>query len=513
MDKNIENQFSSKSQWVLLFSVLVVAICGLIYELVAGTLASYLLGDSITQFSLIIGIYLFSMGIGSYLSKYFNQNLLDWFVRIELLVGLVGGISAPVLFLSFPLVDSFKVILYGLVVIIGILVGIEIPLLLKILKDKLPFSDLVSRVFTFDYIGALLASLIFPLLFVPRFGLIKTSLFFGILNICIGLILCFFFKKHLKHPLKLKTISILLLVLQIILFAFGDKILDYSDSLNYEDQVIYAKNTPYQRLVITKHKSNISLYINGNLQFSSKDEYRYHEALVHPVLSMHPKPEKVLVLGGGDGLAIREILKYSTIKKIDLVDLDPEMTRLFTHHTMLSPLNHDAFKNPKVHIINDDAFIWLKKNDSKYDCIIVDFPDPSGFAVGKLYTNSFYRELQKKMTEASLFVVQSTSPLVAPKSYWCVNNTIQSVGFHTIPYHNYVPSFGEWGYIIGTLNENHLATDIQFDIPTKFINKDIFSTMLAFSPDMEVQEKPEINKLNNQILVRYFEEEWSKYIQ
>src|SRR5687768_3570178 len=195
-------------QALLLFSVFVVATCGLIYELVAGTLASYLLGDSITQFSTIIGVYLFSMGIGSFLSRYFNKSLLTWFIRIELLVGLVGGFSAAILFLVFPLASSFRVILYAFVALTGILVGLEIPMLMRILKDKIEFKELVSRVFTFDYVGALLASLLFPLLLVPHLGLIRTSLFFGILNIAVGWYLAYYFAKEIKQAIALKGLAI-----------------------------------------------------------------------------------------------------------------------------------------------------------------------------------------------------------------------------------------------------------------------------------------------------------------
>lgn len=511
MDRKAVHQYHKRSQWLLLFSVLIIAICGLIYELVAGTLASYLLGDSVTQFSLIIGIYLFSMGIGSFLSRYFNKQLLEWFIRIELLVGLIGGISAPLLFIAFPLVHSFNVILYALVVLVGTLVGIEIPLLLKILKDKLSFNELVSRVFTFDYIGALLASLVFPLIFVPRLGLVRTSLFFGILNIAVGLLLCFFFQQKIKNAWRLKIAATLLLAAEVMLFAFGNKILDLSDELSYDDHVVFAKTTPYQRLVITRNKNDVRLFINSNLQFSAQDEYRYHEALVHPIMSRNVAAKKVLVLGGGDGLAIREVLKYDGVSSVKLVDLDPEMTKIFSTNKMLTALNDSAFFNKKVTVVNADAYTWLQQTEEKFDCIIVDFPDPSGFAVGKLYTNTFYRELKRHLNPDALFVVQSTSPLVAPRSFWCVDATIQSVGFHTLPYHNYVPSFGEWGYILASVNAFEKPAAIDFKVPVKFITNDVFHSMQQFSPDMLSAKPVEVNKLNNQILVHYFEEEWAKY--
>ena len=285
------------SQWLLLLAVFVIATCGLIYELVAGTLASYLLGDSVTQFSTIIGVYLFSMGVGSYLSKYFEKALLSWFIRIELLVGLIGGISSAVLFVVFPLASSFRIILYAFVFLTGTLVGLEIPLLMRILKDKVEFKELVSRVFTFDYIGALLASLIFPLLLVPHLGLIRTSLFFGILNILVGWYLAHRFTSELKKTSALKTAAVFLLLVETACFVFSEKIMSYSETAAYNDQVIFSQSTPYQRIVLTKNKKELRLFLNGNLQFSSADEYRYHEALVHPALSSVKQLNKILISG------------------------------------------------------------------------------------------------------------------------------------------------------------------------------------------------------------------------
>jgi len=127
-------------------SVLLIAACGLIYELIAGTLASYLLGDSVLQFSTVIGSYLFAMGIGSFLSRFLGRGLVAQFVSIELLVGLIGGFSSTILFLAFAYTQSFRLLLYGLVLVIGVLVGLEIPLLMRILKGRFQFRDLVAHV-------------------------------------------------------------------------------------------------------------------------------------------------------------------------------------------------------------------------------------------------------------------------------------------------------------------------------------------------------------------------------
>ena len=505
------NQKESGAQWLLLIAVFVIATCGLIYELVAGTLASYLLGDSITQFSTIIGVYLFSMGIGSYLSRFFDKQLLSWFIRIELLVGVVGGFSAAVLFICFPLVNSFRIILYAFVVVTGVLVGLEIPLLMRILKDRIEFKDLVSRVFTFDYIGALLASLIFPLLLVPHLGLIRTALFFGILNVAIGWYLAHYFRKEIKQASGLQFSAVIIIIIQLVAFVLSDSLMNYSETLAYNDRLIYANASPYQRMVITKNKKEIRLFLNGNLQFSSADEYRYHEALVHPAMSSVDHPQQVLVLGGGDGLAVREVLKYPGIKKIVLVDLDPAMTTLFSKQEILLQLNNRSLLHPSLKIVNDDAFLWLRNNKEVFDVIIVDFPDPSNFSIGKLYSNSFYKLLKQSLSQKGVAVVQSTSPLVAPMSFWCIDTTIRSAGLYTRAYHNMVPSFGEWGYIMA-MNEPNRNWFGQLPAHLRFLNRSTVSQMFVFPEDMKAPSPPSINKLNNQSLVHYFEDEWEKYL-
>jgi spermidine synthase len=498
-----------KFEYLLLFAVFTIATCGLIYELVAGTLASYLLGDSVKQFSFIIGVYLFSMGVGSYFSKFLTKNMLNTFVEIEILVGLIGGLSSVVLFLLFESVQSFQFILYLLVFITGCLVGLEIPLLMNILKDKVAFRDLVSNVFTFDYIGALLASILFPLVLVPKLGIMGTSLFFGMINISIAIVLCFLLKKELKRPslLKMKAISSFLFLL--VVFIFSENILSYSEGKLYGESIIYTHSTPYQRIVLTHNKSDYRLYLNNNLQFSSADEYRYHEALVHPAMAMAQKVENVLVLGGGDGLAVREILKYKEVKKITLVDLDEGMTRLFKTNKVLTDFNQNALNNPKVTVHNKDAYIWAKACTEKYDVVIIDFPDPSNYSLGKLYSLNFYHTIQKIVAPSAVIVVQTTSPYFAPKSFWCINKTMQQVFTQVDAYHAYVPSFGEWGYTIAIngFQANFNQVNRRVD-GLRFYNYQ-FDRLNYFAQDM-VSKDIEINRLDNQILVRYFDEEWGK---
>src|SRR5688500_11978026 len=407
---------------LLFLNVIIIATCGLIYELLAGTLSSYVLGDSITQFSLIIGIYLSAMGVGSYLSRFIDKNVAEKFIDIELAVAVIGGFSAPLLFLTFAYISYFGIILYSTVFIIGTLVGLEIPLLMRILKDELDFKELVSRVLSLDYVGALVASLLFPLFLVPKLGLNRTSLLFGMLNAGVGL-----WATWLLEPLianrKLTVLRVkgfIVLVLLGIALIKADSLTTLAEDHLFMDNIVYAKSSPYQRIVVTKGKTGHALFLNGNLQFNSFDEYRYHEALVHPAFAaFEGEPKRVLVLGGGDGLALREILKYKSVQTVQLVDLDPMMTGLSRALPVLAELNGNAYDDPRVTVTNGDAFVWLDNNDAApFDIVIIDFPDPNNFALGKLYSTRFYNLLKKKLTADSAVVIQCTSPLIARKSYW-----------------------------------------------------------------------------------------------
>jgi spermidine synthase len=496
--------------YALLISVFIIASCGLVYELIAGTLASYLLGDSVTQFSLVIGAYLFSMGVGSFLSRYIARGLIAKFIRIELMVGLIGGYSAVISFLIFSQIGALRLVLFLFVVIIGILVGLEIPLLLRILREKLPFAELVAQVLTFDYLGALIASILFPVLLAPRLGLVRTSLMFGLLNAIVATATLWLFRSQFLHYRWSQAQCGLVILLLGMGMIKADVITTFAEEGLYADEIVFAKSSPYQRIILTRWKDDLRLFLSSHLQFSSRDEYRYHEALVHPGLQSLATPRRVLVLGGGDGLAVREILRYPAVETITLVDLDPEMTRLFQTNAILTRLNENALNSPKVKIINSDAFIWLEQNSDFFDFAVVDFPDPTNHSLGKLYTSAFYRLLAKHLSENGLAVVQSTSPLFARQSYWCIVKTIESVGLHTTPYHAYVPSFGEWGFVLAS-RQPFKAPD-RYLPGLRFLNPESASMLFKFPQDM-LPVETEINRLNNQVLVQYYESEWHQVTQ
>ena len=520
----------------LLSSVFVVAACGLLYELAAGALASYLLGDSVLQFSTIIGTYLFAMGVGSWLSRYFERQLPAHFLRIELLVALIGGTLPAVLFLANAYAPgAFRFLLYGMVLVVGTLVGLEIPLVMRILKRNVALKDLVSQVLTFDYLGALAVSLAFPLLLVPQLGLIRTGLLFGLLNALVAVWALWLFRWELRRFAAHAAACAMVVGLLLAALVGAEQITTFAEDKFYQDRIVFTAASPYQRIVVTDGKLGHRLFLNGNLQFAERDEYRYHEALVHPAMAAHGAPKKVAVLGGGDGMAVREILKYPSVESVTLVELDPAMTRLFTDNATLARLNGHALADPRVHVVNTDAFQWLQQGEDSppgrpkanrapsggsepraagnvgaqdtFDVIVVDFPDPTNFAIGKLYTNSFYALLDRRLAASGYAVVQTTSPLVARQSFWTVVQTIESVGLQATPYHAHVPSFGEWGFVLAS----HRPWRVPEALPggLQFLSASTLPLLFDFPLDM-ARVPAEVNRLSNQVLVHTYEREWGK---
>ena len=489
-------------------TVLVIATCGLVYELVAGTLASYLLGDSVTQFSLVIGVYLTAMGLGAWLSRFLERGLAQRFVEAEIAVAFVGGLSAPILYFSFSSPRFFQPVFFTVVVVIGALVGLEIPLMLRLLRTSVAFKDLVSQVLTFDYLGALAASVLFPIVFVPRLGLVRTSVLFGLLNAAVAFASIRIFRERIAAPRPLVLKAALVSGLLLAAFVTADRLTSMAEESQYADEVLLAKTTPYQRIVLTRNRAGFQLFLNGHLQFSSVDEYRYHEALVHPAFAVVPGARRIAVLGGGDGLAVREILKQPGVESVTLVDLDPAMTEMARSQPLVSRLNAHALDSPKVKVVNEDAMVWLPKGTDLYDIVFVDFPDPNSFSVGKLYTSRFYGMVKRRLDPDGAMAVQSTSPLFARQSFWIVERTIAAAGFATRPYHAAVPSFGEWGFV--------LAAGKPFEAPRevlpglRYLSTANLAGLFSFGPDMAQLEGP-VNRLNSQVLVRTYEKEWKRF--
>ncbi|MEE1219492.1 MAG: polyamine aminopropyltransferase [Ruminococcus sp.] len=491
---------------LLLVTTLLISICSIIYELLISSISSYLHGDSVFQFSITIGLYMSAMGIGSYISKYIKNELFDKFIFIEMSIGILGGFSSLILFLVNIYTDIYMLVMYILIILIGIFVGLEIPILTRIIENnESNVRKNLANIFTFDYIGGLIGSILFPILLFPKLGFITTAFLVGTINIVVALIIVLKYKQFVFNYNLIKIIAVILVVLILLFLCVGNLITTTIEQGLYRDDVILSEQSPYQKIVMTKHKDDLRLFLDGNLQFSSTDEYRYHEALVHIPMMYAENHSRVLVLGGGDGLAVREILKYNDVKEVVLVDIDKEMTDLCANDSQISALNQNSLKNNKVTVINEDGYIYVKENKDKFDVIIIDFPDPNNESLNKLYTNVFYNYIKANLTENGVMVCQSTSPYYAKKSFWCINKTVQSQFKTVIPYHLQVPSFGDWGFNLA-FNSNNERKNL--NVETRFLNSSNIDSMFTFGNDEIITlDQIEENNMFKPSLITYYNEE------
>ena len=438
------------SQFVLLAgSVFIIAACSLIYELLISSLSTYLLGSSVIHYSLTIGLFLFFMGVGAWMAQSVTRHLIPAFVSIEIAIGAVGGVSALLLLFVYAKTEFYYPAMIVVVGVIGILVGMELPLLTRILESRSGLRRGISQVLTFDYIGALLASLLLPFVLLPYFGHLLTATVVGLINLLVALIVAWSFRSQLSvwrgRLIGGVGLAFLLLVSCVIWLKPAQVVID---SALYEDPVIDTRQSTYQKIVLTQRGQDLRLYLDGNLQFSSIDEYRYHEVLVHLPVAFSKTLERALIIGGGDGLAARELLKYSHIQSIDVVDLDSEVTTLATEQHLLASLNENSLNDERVTVHNSDAWTWLAQSGDLYDVIVIDLPDPESEDVAKLYSVAFYQRIARRLSVGGVLITQATSPWFARRAFWSIGNTVEEVFENVRPAAVYVPSFGLWGFFI-----------------------------------------------------------------
>lgn len=515
-DIDVENEdfsdISDRAQGVLLASILIVALCGIVYELIIGAVSSYLLGNSIYQFSITVGFFMFAMGIGSYLSQYIRNNLIRYFVIIEIMLAVVGGICSISLFLTFPFSPyMYRTVMMAFIITIGTLVGLEIPILTRIMAQSEGTRKSIAKVLSFDYIGALIGSVAFPLMLLPSLGLVRSSFAIGLINIFVAFLTILFMRRHLKHPKAMLAVVLSIAVALTALITFGSRISAAAQQHLYFDQVIWKKDTLYQSLTMTQSYGNndLRLFIDGHLQFSESDEHRYHETLVHSVLALEGTRENVLVLGGGDGLAVREILKYSDVKHIDLVDLDPAMTDLGKDFPPLVKLNKASLADPRVTTYNMDAFVFIKDKGRTYDRVIIDMPDPHNEAISKLYAVEFYAMIKRRMNEDAVLITQSSSPYFARSAFWCVGSTLADIFAQTQALQVTTPSFGVWGFQTAAKRAGRLEDGLSLDgAKTRFWTPEILSAAKIFGKDIDLPKamklKPVVNSIFEPVIYQLY---------
>lgn len=505
-----------KNSFILKAAIFATGFAGIVAEYILSTLATYFIGNSIFQWTMIVSLMLFCMGLGSRLSKLITKNLIQNFLILEATLSIIVAFSSVLVYTLAAISDIYGVVIYSLSMIVGLLIGLEIPLVVRINKEYEDLKTNISSILEKDYYGSLVGGVFFAFIGLPILGLSYTPFVLGIINFLVAIIVLFRFKNKI-NPAKLFRLQAGLSIILIILvtgISFTKPIIQWGEQKKYKDKVIFAEQTKYQKIVLTEWKKEHWLYLNGNLQFCSIDEKMYHEPLVHPIMQMHPHPQRVLILGGGDGCAVREILKYNSVEKIDMVDLDPKMTNLGKNHPVLIDINKGSMHSNKLTIYNKDAYVHLEQNLTDfYDIIIADLPDPRNVELGRLYSHEFYSLCYRKLRTNGLIITQAGSPYFATKAYKCIDKTIQSAGFNTAKMHNQVLSMGEWGWIIGTKSNNisskllkEQLQNINFNnIDTRWINKEAMLLITSFGKDFfKPKDTIEINKIHNPVLYQYY---------
>ena len=479
-----EHGLSNKQLAVLQASVLVVALCGIAYELIIATVSSYLLGNSVYQFSITIGLFMFAMGIGSYLTKRIETNLVTRFIKIEIAVAIIGGLSSTILFMVYPYRAFYAPVMYTQIIIIGTLVGLEIPILTRILSRREELKESIAHVLSLDYLGALIGSVGFPLLLLPHLGLFRSSFAIGLLNFAVGMLNVIVFWNVLKNAKRYMIVCLVGIGVLTAGMIWGSAVTAYAEGRLFASTIIYRQQTPYQRIIVVRDDltGKVRLFLDGHLQFAETDEHRYHEALVHPVLSLPGTMENVLILGGGDGMAAREIFKYPSVKRVDLVDIDPAMTKLCRELAPIVRLNKGSLDDPRVKVHNTDAFNWVKEHQATYDRIIIDLPDPHNEALSKLYSKEFYKLVKRSLRDGGFFVTQSTSPFFTREAFRSIGLTVEAAGMGVHQYHVTVPTFNVWGFTLAAKN-GPVPTQFNITVPTRFVTNEVMVAAGIFAPD------------------------------
>lgn len=512
------------ARFLLLLAVFLCAACGLVYELALVALGGYLIGNTVLQTSVVLSVMVFAMGIGSLAAKPLQRRAVGAFAVIEGLLALIGGLSVLILYVLFAWLGIYTSGMIVIAFLVGALIGAEIPLLMTMLQRirRQDAGSAVADMFAVDYIGALVGGLCFPLLLLPVFGQLKGALVVGVVNALAGMaVVLWIFRRTTRRIVQAGLLAGLAGVIGVLSTAYvlADRIEITARQQLYRDPIVHAQRTPYQEIVVTESfgftgETDMRLFLNGDLQFSSVDEYRYHESLVHPGLS--GGRSSVLILGGGDALALREVLRYDDVDEVTLVDLDPAMTELAAGYEPLRELNGGALADPRVTVINEDAFSWLRATSGTFDAVLIDFPDPDDVATAKLYSVEFYGMLSRLLAPDGRMVVQAGSPFFAPHVFWSIETGIREAGFATVPYQVDVPSFGNWGFVLATVEA--AAPDgespplrLPVDVPElRFLDSQVLRAATVFPVDRRAL-KVRASTLMDPVVVEYSQDGWKQY--
>lgn len=507
----------------LKISIFATGCAGIVAEYVLSTLATYLSGNAIFQWTIVMSLMLFAMGLGSRLSKVFKDKLLDTFILIEFSLSLLCASSAVIGYGLAAYTSHINIIIYFMALVIGALIGLEIPLVTRLNQSYEDLRSNIAAVMEKDYYGALLGGLFFAFFALPYLGLTYTPIVLGAINFLVAaLLLWFLFRLVSRKKIVIAAFVFSCLYLSC-LVILADPIIMYGEQRQYRDKVICARQTPYQKIVMTQYKEYFWLYINGQQQFSTFDEEKYHEPLVHPAMKLAGDRSRVLILGGGDGLALREVLKHKDVRSVTMVDLDKVMTDLAAEHPVLLSINRASMQDQRLKVVNQDAAAFLKNDNQLYGVIIIDLPDPDTIDLMHLYAAGFYRLASRHLQAGGIMVTQASSPYFSRKAFLCIIKTLRAAGFSVLPYHNQIPTMGEWGWVLAArareTDEQQLkmrALALDFDnLETRFLNRDAMTSMIHFGKgvfDPAEMEKIKVNTQISPILHHYYRAgTWAMY--
>ncbi|MEM9821669.1 MAG: polyamine aminopropyltransferase, partial [Bacteroidota bacterium] len=497
---------------------------GIVAEYVLATLASYFLGNSVIQWTLIISLMLFFMGLGSRLTRRMSGNLFQAFIVIEFVLSLLVAFSALTTYSVAAFSDYIGLYIYTLAVLTGLLIGMEIPLAIRLNEQFEELKVNVSGILEKDYYGSLLGGLFFAFIGLPYLGLTYTPFILGLINLSVAIALLNFFPIQQRFKGKAK-LNLTALTLAIAIFAGlwnAQQIIFYGEQKRYSDKIVHSEQSKYQKIVMTEWQGDHWLYLDNNLQFSSFDEVMYHEVLVHPAVQLGEQVQRALVLGGGDGCAVRELLKYAEVEQITLVDLDPAITRLAMENEILLKVNQRSLHDQRVRVVNADGFQFLENQKDFYDVIVIDLPDPRNVELSRLYSLEFYQLAWQRLRAHGVLITQAGSPYFSPKSFHCIEKTMAKAGFSTLPLHNQIITMGEWGWILGTkaaltreaLKERLLQIDLKA-IETAWLNTEAMALISSFGKAFFMPEQTDtlrVNRIHDPVLQGYYlNGKWTLY--
>ena len=545
-------------------SIFATGFCGLVSEFILSTVSSYILGNAVEQFSVIIALMMLMMGLAAAVQRFFpDRNLLLQFVGVEMLLALLGGFAPLAIYAAYgSMEDHFALVLYGTAMSIGFLIGFELPLVLRINAGKVTqLRSNLALILSLDYVGGFVGALVWTRLLLHKLPLTESSFVIALFNFGVAAV-TFWYLSRGEFPPRLRAAAAGGIAIVAALLAIGwsnNRV--WSEQLEqrlYDDRIVFSETTQYQRIVLTQNlrQRETRLFLNGNLQFSSLDEAVYHENLVHPAMSIAARRERVLILGGGDGLALREVLKYPDVVEVALVDIDSRMTEIASTHPALVELSRASFADARVRalpaqgisggaprpvfqshgraesggragvdrvarveVIHVDAHRFVDGVSGPWDVVLIDFPDPSSVELTKLYSREFYRRLRGVLAPDAVMALQATSPYHAREAYLCIARTLQSAGFRVMPYHDNVPSFGSWGWLLaapesraGATLANRLKRVARFEVDTSYLTPELMHGSLVFGKDRLRAERNGINTLMHPVLLDlYLHHSWLEH--